>query len=86
MKDCSGTPKSWKSLDPLATAEQENDYSYVGIVDLTKYFCGPDSCPAIIGSVVPYFDGSHITATFARTLTEKLDVKISDALASLSGK
>lgn len=86
MKDCSGTPKSWKSLDPLATAEQKNDFPYVEIVDMTKYFCGPDSCPAIIGSVVPYFDGSHVTATFARTLTEKLDEKIGDALVDLKNK
>ncbi|MFJ6417090.1 acyltransferase family protein [Paeniglutamicibacter sp. NPDC091659] len=77
QRDCSGTPKTWRSLDPLASAAKQEKLPYVSLIDMTEYFCDESSCPAVIGSVVPYFDGSHLTATFARTLAPKLDGKIS---------
>ncbi|MDO2936050.1 acyltransferase family protein [Paeniglutamicibacter sulfureus] len=83
LQDCSGTPKSWKSLDPLATAAQEANFPFVSTIDMTEYFCDDETCPAVIGSVVPYFDASHLTATFARTLTDQLERKIVDAVPSL---
>lgn len=38
------------------------------LVDLSDYYCDVDRCLTIIGGVVVYRDGDHITATFARTL------------------
>jgi hypothetical protein len=38
-------------------------------IDLTDYFCGPAVCPAVIGGVTVYRDTSHITSTYAATLT-----------------
>jgi peptidoglycan/LPS O-acetylase OafA/YrhL len=83
MQECSGTPKSWKSLDPLATAAQDSNLPFVSTIDMTEYFCNDETCPAVIGSVVPYFDASHLTATFARTLTDPLEKKIIDAVPGL---
>ncbi len=83
LQECSGTPKSWKSLDPLATAAQENNFPFVHTINMTEFFCNQDVCPAVIGSVVPYFDGSHLTATFARTLSEPLEKRITDAVPNL---
>ncbi|MBV1780792.1 acyltransferase [Paeniglutamicibacter sp. ABSL32-1] len=83
MNDCSGTPKSWKSLDPLASAAEESDFPYVSTLDMTEYFCNEDTCPAVIGSVVPYFDASHLTATFARSITDPLEKRIIDAVPGL---
>lgn len=83
MRECSGTPQSWKSLDPLATAETEQDFPFVFMIDMNEYLCTPDSCPAVIGSVIPYFDGSHLTATFVQTLTHQLERKILTEIPNL---
>jgi peptidoglycan/LPS O-acetylase OafA/YrhL len=41
-------------------------------VDLTDLYCGPRWCPAVIGGITVYRDISHITTTYARTLTPYL--------------
>lgn len=38
------------------------------VVDLTDLYCDARTCHEVIGGVVVYWDGSHITATFSRTL------------------
>jgi hypothetical protein len=49
-----------------------------------KYFCTSTVCPAVIGSVVAYFDASHMTATYSRTLAPFVDTQVSTALALAS--
>ncbi|WP_309229901.1 acyltransferase family protein [Blastococcus sp. TML/M2B] len=53
----------------------------VELLDLTQWICPADSCPAVIGGVVVYRDGNHLTATYARTLGSM----VSDELAALLG-
>ncbi|WP_454851103.1 acyltransferase family protein [Promicromonospora soli] len=43
-----------------------------GHVDLSDMICEPTSCPPVIGNVLVYRDGSHLTATYMRTLTPAL--------------
>ncbi|RCK57176.1 acyltransferase family protein [Microbacterium sorbitolivorans] len=38
------------------------------LIDLTRYYCADGECPAVIGGVVVYRDGHHLTATYASTL------------------
>lgn len=38
------------------------------VVDLTDLFCDPARCHGVIGGVIVYFDGSHLTGTFSRSL------------------
>jgi hypothetical protein len=42
--------------------------------------CAGDVCPAVIGSVVAYFDGSHMTATYARSIAPFVEAEILAAL------
>lgn len=42
------------------------------LVDLTHLFCGEEVCPAVIGNVIVYRDGNHITSRYARTLAPHL--------------
>ena len=51
----------------------------VASVDLTNRLCSADTCPAVIGDRVVYWDYSHLTATFARSLAGPLGVAIPDA-------
>lgn len=37
-------------------------------LDTTDYFCNEVTCPAVIGNVIVYKDGNHVTATYMKTL------------------
>ncbi|MFD6445129.1 acyltransferase family protein [Promicromonospora sp. NPDC060204] len=41
-------------------------------VDLSDLICEPESCPPVIGNVLVYRDGSHLSATYVGTLTSAL--------------
>ena len=41
----------------------------VGVVDLTDFFCPTEICPPVIGGVLVYRQGSHISDTYIRSLT-----------------
>lgn len=53
----------------------------VDVVDLTDSLCNDTKCPAVIGEVLVYRQGSHITNTYALTMTGVLE----DELAPLIG-
>lgn len=81
VDSCSGTPESWHWMDPLDQAARELAHPHIHRTDMDEYFCTDGVCPAVVGSVVTYFDGSHITATYARTLAPYLQEPIEKALA-----
>lgn len=68
LAECSGAPGSWIPNDPLIRATRKLHDARASVIDLTKYFCTQTTCPAVIGGVIVYFDGSHITNTYAMTL------------------
>lgn len=70
---CSGTPTSWKWHYPFTAAA--TGVKGVRTIDMNKYFCTAKTCPAVIGGVTVYFDGSHMTATYGRTLAPYLEAK-----------
>jgi peptidoglycan/LPS O-acetylase OafA/YrhL len=51
-------------------------------VPFDKYFCDVTTCHGLIGGVVVYFDQSHITTTYARSLAEYLGNDVSRDIAS----
>ena len=72
MDKCNGSREDWLPRDPMFEAAKELGSPRVKTVELTDYLCREDKCPAVIGGVVVYFDGSHMTATYARTLAPYL--------------
>ncbi|AUI52700.1 hypothetical protein AC20117_19785 [Arthrobacter crystallopoietes] len=70
---CAGTPEDWYWMDPLEEAANELSLPNIKTVNMDQYFCEDGVCHAAIGSVVTFFDGSHITATYAKTLAPYLD-------------
>jgi peptidoglycan/LPS O-acetylase OafA/YrhL len=42
------------------------------LVDLTHLYCDDNFCPAVIGNVIVYRDGNHLTARYARSLAPYL--------------
>jgi len=52
----------------------------VRTIDLTDYYCTPTVCPAVIGGVLVHRDPTHLTNTFAKTLSPYLGDEIAGAL------
>lgn len=51
----------------------------VGLVDLSPYLCPGGHCPAVIGDMLVYRQGSHITDTYARSLQHVIAHSIGSA-------
>jgi hypothetical protein len=45
-----------------------------------QYFCDAGRCHGLIGGVVVYFDGHHLTTTFSRSLARYLGDELAGAL------
>ncbi|MEE6289014.1 acyltransferase family protein [Georgenia sp. MJ173] len=50
------------------------------LVDLTDFVCPGDTCVPVIGGVLTYSDGHHLTATYSRTLAPRLEPVLADVL------
>jgi hypothetical protein len=81
---CAGTPDAWAWTDPLFAAATSSALPGISTVDTRPYLCTPTVCPAVIGSIVAYFDASHMTATYARTIAPFIDPAIEAALTVVS--
>jgi hypothetical protein len=46
------------------------------LIDPKSVFCSKGMCPAVIGNVLVYRSGSHITPEYMRTLTPWLDARL----------
>ena len=69
---------AYRWMDPLTDAAREQR---VPVVDLDDLLCPGGTCQPAIGGVVTFFDASHLTATYARTLAPALRDRIAKALA-----
>jgi SGNH domain (fused to AT3 domains) len=67
--------------DPEATAAAEYG-PRASVIDMTEFFCTPTVCPPVIGGVLVYKDGSHMTDLYSTTLGPYLLAKIGRLLAS----
>ena len=52
------------------------------VLDLSELICPGGKCPAVIGDVLVYRQGSHLTRTYVSTLTEPLHAQLVSALAA----
>jgi hypothetical protein len=59
-----------------AQAEAAMGVPGVTIVDPTDWVCPGELCPAVIGNVLVYRQGSHLTATYVRSLAPRLQLMI----------
>ncbi|WP_186293242.1 acyltransferase family protein [Brevibacterium aurantiacum] len=76
LEKCSGTPKSWHWMDPLAAAAKSIDSKHMSIIYPQDWFCPGGRCEPVIGGVITYFDTAHITATYAQTLAPQFDYRL----------
>ena len=69
---------AYRWMDPLSDAARAHR---VPVVDLDDLLCPDGTCQPVIGGVVTFFDASHLTATYSRTLAPALRARIAKALA-----
>lgn len=74
---CNGTRESWKWYYPFYDAAL--DTPGVTAISMDEYFCSQMVCPAVIGGVPVYFDGSHLTQTYSSSLAPYLGSKLAEA-------
>lgn len=79
---CSGDEETWASMDEQYAAAQALPRDVVATVNMNDYLCRDGQCPAVIGSVIAYFDSSHISATYADSLVPMLAARLSQATSS----
>ncbi|NYI45490.1 peptidoglycan/LPS O-acetylase OafA/YrhL [Nocardioides aromaticivorans] len=79
---CAGPRRTWLPEDPVVDVVAAAHDPLLRLVDLTDRFCGRTECRAVNGNVITYFDGHHITATYAHTLAPYLEPAVLDALAA----
>jgi peptidoglycan/LPS O-acetylase OafA/YrhL len=72
MSACDGRRDTWIAPEPAETAVERVNDPLIRFLDLSDHICGPQICTAVTGGVVTYFDGSHLTATYASTLDRYL--------------
>jgi hypothetical protein len=79
---CDGTLAAWLPADPLLKAVRAVHDPRITSTAMTRYLCESQKCQAVVGGVPVYFDGSHLSNTYARTLGPFLDPKMQAALAT----
>lgn len=79
---CNGSRAKWLPAEPLLAAVKAVRDPNIVSADLTRFICEPTICPAAVGTVPVYFDGSHLTATYAQTLAPYLAPILLGALAA----
>lgn len=77
---CDGTRAAWLPPEPLFQAVAALQDSQMTLVDMTDLICNGETCSAAVGGVPVYFDLSHLTATYAKTLAPYLRAEILRAL------
>ena len=75
---CNGRRSAWVPAEPGRAAAKH--FGNVHVVNLNDHICGPKICSAVVGGVIPYFDGSHLSATYSRTLAPYLMPHLVSAL------
>ncbi|GAB3520683.1 acyltransferase family protein [Arthrobacter monumenti] len=78
--ECAGPKEDWAVMTPLNEAAQQLDDPNISTLNMDKYFCRDGTCYSAIGGVVTYFDGSHISATYAATLAPYMEKLVEKAL------
>jgi hypothetical protein len=77
---CAGPRTEWLPRDPTVLAVAALGDPRIRMVDLTDYICEDTTCPAAVGKVVVYFDNSHLSASYAKTLAPYLAPHLRAAL------
>jgi hypothetical protein len=78
LSACAFSPDRHLTDPAFLTQQQAVAGTNVKMIDLFDAICPTAQCPPVIGNVLVYRKGSHITATYVETLTPQLTQALSD--------
>jgi peptidoglycan/LPS O-acetylase OafA/YrhL len=81
LRECA-TPRSKALAYPRVNARAAGEVEGVRLIDPTSEVCLEKTCPAVIGDALVYRNGSHLTATYVRTLTPWLAERLPNPAGS----
>ena len=81
LNACSGPRREWVPAEPLQPAFAAVRPADSIFVDLNDFICEHKTCAAVVGGAIVYSDGSHLTATYARTLAPVLQPALASSCA-----
>ena len=81
LRDCA-FPRGDAMGQPRDNARAAAEVQGASLIDATPMICPGKTCPAVIGDALVYRNGSHLTATYVRSLTPWLDERLPDRLTN----
>ena len=73
-----------KAIMPHPPTEYAARLAGVPVIDMNPLICGPLKCPAVVGNVLVYQDGHHMTSNYALTMAPFLEQRLLTADESLA--
>ena len=70
--------------DPPTVIASRDTGGKVKVINMNNFICGPQECKPVVGNVLVYLDGRHLTATFGQTLTKYLEPRLLKAAPLLA--
>ncbi|MFW6693474.1 acyltransferase family protein [Streptomyces sp. MAR4 CNX-425] len=75
LEDCAFPESDGYGYEPVSTRANAK-FDEVALIDPKPVMCKDGTCPAVIGNVIVYRSGAHITASYMETLTDWLDAQL----------
>jgi peptidoglycan/LPS O-acetylase OafA/YrhL len=82
LSSCAGAREVVLEQNNAALRQAVDEAGGAEAIDLHPYICPGASCPAVIGNVLVYADGNHLSATYVRTLAPWLRAAIEPLVPS----
>lgn len=85
-EDCGADTTQIAETNPLETEDLPDGVSYI---DMLPHVCpegmttDSDQCPAVVGNVVVWFDGSHLTNQYVATMTPIIETELREKVSWL---
>ncbi len=70
--------------DPPTIRAAKDTSGKVKVINMDNYICGPTECPPVVGNVLVYLDGRHLTAAYAMSMTKYLEPRLLKAVPLLA--
>jgi hypothetical protein len=70
--------------DPPTVRAAADTGGRVPVIDMNQFICGPTECAPVVGNVLVYFDGRHLTSSYSRSMTKYLEPRLLKAAPALA--
>ncbi|MBC7593840.1 MAG: acyltransferase [Kineosporiaceae bacterium] len=84
LSACSGMASDWIREDPTAHAIAGLKDPRATVIDMNDHLCAATRCTGVIGGVLAYYDGHHLTKAIVTTLAPYLEEPLTSTVERLT--